>query len=102
LFTLIENGKHLNIYNIGTKHEINIGHLTKMVAQQFNKKIKIVPGKLQPGGTARRCPDITKISELGFTPKVTLYEGLKETCEWYKNNSNILRSNKNGRISHRN
>jgi nucleoside-diphosphate-sugar epimerase len=90
LIKVMENGAHLGIYNIGTQHEVNAGHLAKMVAQQFNKKIQIVPGKLQLGSTARRCPDITKLSELGFVPKVTLSEGLKITAEWYKNNNKTI------------
>ena len=33
--------------------------------------------------------DISKISELGFTPKTTIEEGIKKTIEWI-NNEEIL------------
>jgi len=35
----------------------------------------------------RRCPDISKASnELGFTPKISIEEGLKRSLLWYKDN----------------
>jgi len=37
------------------------------------------------GSVKRRCPDITKLRNLGFAPKVSLEEGLEKSCEWYKN-----------------
>jgi nucleoside-diphosphate-sugar epimerase len=38
------------------------------------------------GGTARRCPDISKLARLGYKPRVPLAEGLKPTLAWYWRN----------------
>jgi nucleoside-diphosphate-sugar epimerase len=39
-----------------------------------------------PGGAARRCPDISKLTRLGYKPRVLLGEGLKPTLDWYWSN----------------
>ena len=40
----------------------------------------------KPDGTPRKLLDISKIKSLGWSPKVSLAEGIKITYEWYKNN----------------
>ncbi len=83
LILLLNKGKHLETYNIGTMDEISIKNLTMLVAKTLAVSISIKPGKLQPGSPLRRCPDTTKIQNLGFKPKTSLDEGLKQTVEWY-------------------
>ncbi len=80
---LIDKGKHLGLYHIGTTEEISIKDLAEEIGQCFGRKIKIVPGKLAEGSSLRRCPDISKIKGLGFKPKIGLNEGLQPTIEWY-------------------
>lgn len=84
---VIDKGEHLNIYHIGAEDEISIRELAKKIGNILGKKIKIVSGKLQKGGTPRRCPDISKLRKLGYKPKVSLNEGLKPTVSWYMSNS---------------
>ncbi len=35
------------------------------------------------GSVARRCPNVTKLRGLGFTPYVSLEEGVERTFDWY-------------------
>ena len=35
------------------------------------------------GNAIRRCPNLSKIKRLGYTPKVPLNKGLKKTFDWY-------------------
>lgn len=86
---VIDNGEHLGIYHIGTNDEVPIIDVAKKIGEVMGRKIKIVPGELQKGGTLRRCPDITKLRKLGYKPKVSLDEGLKPTVEWYVRNANL-------------
>jgi len=83
LLVLLKNGKHEEIYNIGTDIETSIGDLANKISLILNCKIKIKPSKLLSGSTTRRCPDIKKITKLGFKPVVSLDEGLKKTVNWY-------------------
>lgn len=80
---IISNGKHLNIYNIGTTERIKINNLTKLIAKIMLKKVVLKKGKLKKGGTPIRCPNINKIKSIGFKKKYNLLSGLKKTIEWY-------------------
>jgi nucleoside-diphosphate-sugar epimerase len=87
LLKVIEKGEHLGIYHIGTEEEITIEELAHEVARHFHREIEIIPGKLQPGGTLRRCPNIEKMRALGYAPSVPLKEGLSATIPWYIKNA---------------
>lgn len=80
---VMDKGEHLGIYHVGTMDEVPIKTLTEEIGKVFKKKIVVVPGKLAPGSTLRRCPDTSKIKKLGFVPKISLMMGLQKTIEWY-------------------
>jgi nucleoside-diphosphate-sugar epimerase len=84
-----EKGEHLGIYHIGTTEEVTIAHLARCIAAIADSEIDLVPGKLQPGGTMRRCPDISKLAKLGYKPRVLLSEGLEPTVDWYWRNADL-------------
>ena len=86
LMCLIERGVHRNIYHLGNDVETDIATLARQVARCFGREIYVVPGALKPGGTARRCPDISKLRALGYSPRVTLADGLEQTVRWYRDN----------------
>ncbi|MBU1031634.1 NAD-dependent epimerase/dehydratase family protein [Patescibacteria group bacterium] len=83
ILKILDKGKHLEIYNIGTMQEVSSKQLTEEIGACFNIKIKIVPGKLNKGSTLRRCPDVTKLKKLGFKQKTSLKNGLQKTVQWY-------------------
>ena len=90
-----DKGEHLGIYHVGTTEELSIADVARMVAAQAGREIEIVPGKLQAGGTPRRCPDISKLGALGYKPAVTLKDGLKPTLDWYWKNADLAPAPKN-------
>ena len=75
---LITRGKHLQIYNIGTTQSIKIKDLVLKISKIMKKKIIIKTSSLKKGSTKIRKPNIEKLSKLGFKPKYTLDQGLKE------------------------
>ena len=83
IILLLERGEHLNIYHIGTTEEISIAKVAEKIFKYFKRKCIIQPNALQPGSTKRRCPNIDKIKQLGFFPKISLDEGLPSMIEWY-------------------
>jgi len=89
LMKVINHGKHLNVYHIGTSDEIKILELANKIANIFNREINVVPGELTQGGTFRRCPDISKLQSLGFNPQTFLDEGLKLSKDWYVLNKHL-------------
>jgi len=76
---ILNRGKHLNIYNIGTSEKIKIKDLAYKLSKIFKKKIIIKKTSLAKGSTKIRVPNINKIKKLGFVPKFNLDEGLKAT-----------------------
>jgi len=73
------------IYNIGTNEEVCIRELVLMLEKIHGKKIDPVYEEFQNAGTKKRVPSIAKIRELGYKPKISLEEGLRNTYEWYAN-----------------
>lgn len=90
LMAVLQGGTHLGIYNIGTQQEVTIAELARMVGTYFGKRVEIVPGPPALGGARRRCPDIAKIQALGYTPMVSLQDGLAITAKWYDENSDLV------------
>jgi UDP-glucose 4-epimerase len=80
---VLERGDHLGIYHIGTLEEVTIEALARLVAEHYGRPIEIVCGPPAPGGTNRRCPDITKIKKLGYRPQYTLRDALPAVVRWY-------------------
>jgi nucleoside-diphosphate-sugar epimerase len=72
------------IYNIGTDEEVSIARLAELIGRCFSREMTVRPGRLQPGSTARRCPDISKLRRLGYTPRVPLPDALEKTVSWYR------------------
>jgi len=78
------NGKTIHIGR--SDDEIKIINLAKKLFEitKFNPEIEIKPAP--EGSVIRRCPDTTKLMNLGFKAEINLSEGLKKTYEWYKDN----------------
>ena len=76
---LLNRGKHLRVYNIGTVEKIKIKNLAFKLSKILKKKIILKQSPLAKGGTKVRIPNIKKIKKLGFIPKFYLDKGLRET-----------------------
>ena len=66
--------------------EISNNELAVAIGRALGRDVRTKPGTLQPGGTPRRCPDITKLRGLGYAPKVSLAAGLEPTVAWSRAN----------------
>lgn len=83
IMLMAEKGATGEIFHIGTPEEVAIRDVAHLVGAYFGRKIELVPQSLQKGGTPRRCPDISKIEALGYSPKVMLADGFPKLAEWY-------------------
>jgi len=92
VMTMRDKGEHLGIYHVGTMEEVSIAELARRITELAGREIELVPGPLQPGGTPRRCPDISKLQKLGYRPRVPLDVGLKPTVDWYWRNAALAPS----------
>lgn len=76
------------IYNIGSKDEITILNLAKLISSLYRRNDRFIFSPEPIGETTRRLPDISKIEELGYIPTVSIVEGLKKYSAWYNNINN--------------
>lgn len=86
LVTVIEQGRHLGLYHIGTQEEVTMANLARLVLSWFGRDVDLIPSEAPAGGTPRRCPDIARLRALGYSPKITLKDGLPSTVAWYVDN----------------
>ena len=71
--------------NIGTSEEVRIKDLIRSIVRHSGKSLRIEYDLSKPSGASRRCPDISKPRRLlGYEPKVSLKDGLRETMDWYR------------------
>lgn len=84
---LVNNDKKSSdrIFNIGNPKETSINELISLLSKISGIEIKPNYKQREQPGTKRRQPDIQRASNLGYSPKISLEEGLKMTYTWYKN-----------------
>jgi nucleoside-diphosphate-sugar epimerase len=87
LMAVVEQGRHGEIYHIGTTEELAIEQVARIVGEYFGRQIEIAPGEAARGGTARRCPDISKLAALGYCPRIAFRDGLPVVAKWYVENA---------------
>jgi nucleoside-diphosphate-sugar epimerase len=86
IMTLIDKGQHGEIYNVGIDEEISIRKLANLIGKMTATGDCTPNGATKLGSAKRRCPDVTKLRELGWVPKVSLQDGLAQTVQWYTDN----------------
>jgi nucleoside-diphosphate-sugar epimerase len=84
-----EKGEHLGIYHVGTEEEVTIADLARRIGAIAGREIAVRPSALLAGSTPRRCPDISKLAALGYSPRVPLTKGLAPTIQWYWANDHL-------------
>lgn len=72
--------------NIGSGVEVSIKDLATKIAKHSGFSGKTIWDGNRPDGTPRKVLDVTKITELGWKPKISLDEGITTTVEWYQEN----------------
>jgi dTDP-glucose 4,6-dehydratase/UDP-glucose 4-epimerase len=89
LYTVIERGRHLDVYHIGNPEEVTIEALAQMIFKEFGRVPAFEHERAPAGETRRRCPDIAKLRALGFAPRIPLGEGLPSVVAWYRANGDL-------------
>jgi GDP-L-fucose synthase len=79
-----ENGE---LINVGSGENVSIKSLANIVASVVGYSGDIEWDISRPNGTPNRPLDYSKMTELGWKPKHTLYEGLKKTYQWFIENT---------------
>lgn len=83
------DGNTLSWLNVGSDYEVSIKDLAEMISKQCDYKGMIKWDHLKPDGTKRKKLDTSKISGLGWKPKINLENGIKKTISSYINENGI-------------
>jgi GDP-L-fucose synthase len=81
---LLETYDGESIVNIGWGEDLTIRELATMVAEVvgFAGRVTFDPSK--PDGTPRKLLDTTRLTGLGWRPKIPLRRGIEDTYAWFK------------------
>lgn len=80
---LMERYSEDEAINVGTGEEISIKELTEIVCKVVGYDGNIIYDPMKPDGKERKLCDISKITELGWKPQVSLETGVRRSYEWF-------------------
>jgi len=81
---LMENYDSPKIINIGWGKDVFIKEMALLVAQKVGFRGEIRWDISKPDGMLRKCLDVSHMKSLGYSPKITLEEGISRTIKEYK------------------
>ena len=76
-----DSSMHLNI---GSGEDLSIKELAELVADIAGYKGEIKWDSSKPDGTPRKVLDVTKAKSLGWSPAISLRDGIASAMNWYK------------------
>ena len=87
--TLAEKGETNKVYYVGRGEYIKFRKLIDIIEEQIpGTKVKVIepPGFHKNVGIVDFVCDNSDLKSLGWTPKVSLEEGIRRTIEYYRKN----------------
>ncbi len=70
--------------NIGSGQEISINNLAVLISKIVGFTGRIEWDKSRLDGTPRKVLDVSKLESYGWTPKISLENGIRDTVKWYQ------------------
>ena len=74
------------IVNLGWGEDVTIRELADMVAEVTGFQGKLMFDASKPDGTPRKLLDTSRLTALGWKPKITLRTGIEQTYAWFRQN----------------
>lgn len=75
--------------NLGSGHGHSIREIVELIVAEFGGAIKINWDLTKPSGDRKRIMNMERAFSLGYKPKVSIEEGIRDTVEWYCNNKAV-------------
>ena len=79
----IENNLNDHLYNVGTGVDVTIKELAELIQTTVGHQGKIIWDERKPDGTPRKLMDSSRIESQGWSPTISLKEGVKLTYDWF-------------------
>lgn len=84
IWSILENGEmQAEIYNVATGVETTIEDVVRLFVEALKKDVKVIFNqKVRPGDPLHWRADISRLSDLGFSPRFSLGGGIEATAKW--------------------
>ena len=83
---LLEYYDSPQIINIGCGYDITIRELAMLVAKVVGVDVELVFDTSKPDGTPRKLLDTSHLRQLGWQPRISLEDGVRDTYQWFLGN----------------
>ena len=83
---LMQDYDEAKIINVGTGKDVSIQTLAEMIREIVGYQGKIKFDTSKPDGTPRKLLDISRLTDLGWQPHISLREGIESTYRWFLEN----------------
>jgi GDP-L-fucose synthase len=80
---LLERYDSPEIINVGCGADLTIAELAATVRDVVGFRGELEFDRSKPDGTPRKLLDVTKITALGWRPKISLEDGIRATYRWF-------------------
>lgn len=88
---LLENYNGDLALNVGTGNDVTIKELTTLVASIVGFNGEISWDESKPDGTPRKVLDTSRVTALGWKPRISLESGIQSTYDWYLQQETTLK-----------
>jgi GDP-L-fucose synthase len=80
-YFLMNNYNEAGFVNVGSGEDISILELAQMIKEIVGYKGDIVADVTKPDGTPRKLMDVSKIKSLGWSPTISLEDGIRQVFQ---------------------
>ena len=77
--------------NVGSGTDVTIREIAETIAGAVGFAGETLWDTSKPDGTPQKLLDVSKLSRLGWTSKVSLQQGIEQTVDWYRQHVGSLR-----------
>ena len=78
--------------NVGTGEDQSIREIAELVAKVVGYDGEIEWDTSKPDGTPRKLLDVSRLKALGWSPTISLEDGLRDTVKWFHEHRDEIRS----------
>jgi GDP-L-fucose synthase len=72
------------IVNIGWGQDVTIRELAELVMSVIGYSGRLILDSTKPDGTPRKLLDVSRLTDLGWRPRISLADGIAQTYAWFK------------------
>jgi len=80
---LFESAPEAEVINLGTGEDVSIAELAAIIAEETGFQGRINWDTTKADGMPRKCTDVGRLKQLGFTARISLRDGIRRTIREY-------------------